>query len=254
MTYLIGDIGNTETKMCVLNKDFKIVKKLNVDTIKINNQYYFKKKIFPLIQKKIINKNALFSSVVPSVFLNIKKYLKKYFNIQCQELKQTHYSKIIKINVNKKQIGSDRIANAIGAYHKYKSDCIVLDFGTATTFDVINEGAYWGGIIAPGVNLSLSTLIKKADQIPSFTLKKINKVIGNNTISALRSGFYWGYTGLIINILQLIKKETKRNYKIILTGGFSSLFKNSIKFKVFIDKDITMKGLIEILKVKYILN
>jgi len=254
MAYLIGDIGNTETKMCVLNKDFKIVRKLNFDTLKINNQYYFKKKIFPLIQKKIINKNALFSSVVPSVFFNIKKYLKKYFNIQCQELKQTHYSKIIKINVNKKQIGSDRIANAIGAYYKYKSDCIVLDFGTATTFDVINGGAYWGGIIAPGVNLSLSTLIKKADQIPSFTLKKINKVIGNNTISALRSGFYWGYTGLIVNILQLIKKETKRNYKIILTGGFSSLFKNSIKFKVFIDKDITMKGLIEILKVKYILN
>ena len=74
--------------------------------------------------------------------------------------------------------------------------------------------------------------------------------MGKNTISALRSGFYWGYTGLIENILQLIRKETKRNYKIILTGGFSSLFKKSIKSKVFIDKDITMKGLIELLKVK----
>jgi len=74
--------------------------------------------------------------------------------------------------------------------------------------------------------------------------------VGNNSISALRSGFYWGYTGLIENILQLIRKETKRNYKIILTGGFSSLFKNSIKSEAFIDKDITMKGLIELLKVK----
>ena len=81
-------------------------------------------------------------------------------------------------------------------------------------------------------------------------LKKINKVVGNNSISALRSGFYWGYAGLIENILQLIRKETKRNYKIILTGGFSSLFKNSIKSEAFIDKDITMKGLIELLKVK----
>jgi len=106
-----------------------------------------------------------------------------------------------------------------------------------------------GGIIAPGVNLSLNTLIKKADQIPSFTLKKINKVVGNNTISALRSGFYWGYTGLIENILKLIRKETKKNYKIILTGGYSSLFEKPIKYKVFIDKDITMKGLIELLKV-----
>jgi len=250
MTYLIGDIGNTETKLCILNKNFKIVRRLKIDTLKINNQYYFKKIIFSFVQNKIINKKALFSSVVPSVFFAIKKYFKKYFNIQCQELKQTYYSKIIKINANRKQVGSDRIANAIGAYYNYKSDCIVLDFGTATTFDVINQGAYWGGIIAPGVNLSLNTLIKKADQIPSFTLKKINKVVGNNTISALRSGFYWGYAGLIENILQLIRKETKRNYKIILTGGFSSLFKNSIKSKVYIDKDITMKGLIELLKVK----
>ena len=129
------------------------------------------------------------------------------------------------------------------------------DFGTATTFDVINRGAYWGGIIAPGVNLSLSTLIKKADQIPSFTLKRINKVVGNNTISALRSGFYWGYVGLIKNILHLIKKETRRNYKIILTGGFCSLFKKSIKSKkVSIDKDITIKGLIALLKVIHILD
>ena len=250
MTYLIGDIGNTETKLCVLDKKFKIIKRLNVDTLKIKNQYYFKKIIFSFVKNKIIDNKALFSSVVPSVFFAIKKYFKKYFNIQCQELKQTYYSKIIKINANRKQVGSDRIANAIGAYYRYKSDCIVLDFGTATTFDVINKGTYWGGIIAPGVNLSLNTLIKKADQIPSFTLKKINKIVGKNTISALRSGFYWGYTGLIENILQLIRKETKRNYKIILTGGFSSLFKNSIKSKVFIDKDITMKGLIELLKVK----
>ena len=246
MTYLIGDIGNTETKLCVLDKKFKIIKRLNVDTLKIKNQYYFKKIIFSFVKNKIIDNKALFSSVVPSIFFAIKKY----FNIQCQELKQTHYSKIIKINANKKQVGSDRIANAIGAYYNYKSDCIVLDFGTATTFDVINKGTYWGGIIAPGVNLSLSTLINRADQIPSFTLKKINKVVGNNTISALRSGFYWGYAGLIANILQLIRKETKRNYKIILTGGLSSLFKNSIKSKVFIDKDITMNGLIELLKVK----
>ncbi len=107
-----------------------------------------------------------------------------------------------------------------------------------------------GGIIAPGINLSLSTLTKRANLIPPFTIKKINKVVGNTTLSALRSGFYWGYTGMIENILRLIKKETKKSYKIILTGGYSSLFKNSIKSKVFIDEDITMKGLIELLKVK----
>ncbi len=223
-------------------------KKINIDTLKIKNQYYFKKIIFSFIKGRIVNKKVLFSSVVPSVFITIKKSFKKYFNIQCQELKQTHYSKIIKIKAKKKQIGSDRIANAIGSYYIYKSDCIILDFGTATTFDVINRGTYMGGIIAPGVNLSLSTLIKRANLIPPFTIKKINKVVGNNTLSALRSGFYWGYAGMIENIIRLIKKETKRTYKIILTGGYSSLFKNSIKSKVFIDKDITMKGLIELLR------
>jgi type III pantothenate kinase len=250
MTHLIGDVGNTKTKLCILDKKLKIIKKLNIDTLKIKNQYNFKKIVFSFVNDKIINKKALFSSVVPSVFFAIKKNFKKYFNIQCQELKQTHYSKIIRIKPKKKQIGSDRIANAIGSYYTYKSDCIVLDFGTATTFDVINRGTYLGGIIAPGVDLSLSTLIKTADQIPPFTLKKICKVVGNDTLSALRSGFYWGYTGLVENILQLIRKETKRNYKIILTGGYSSLFKNSIKSKIFIDNDITMKGLIELLKVK----
>jgi len=250
MTYLIGDIGNTETKLCILNKKFKIIKRLNIGTSKIKNKNYFIKKIFSFIQSKTFNEKAFFSSVVPSIFFVIKKNLKKYFNIQSLELKQTYYSKIIKINANKRQVGSDRIANAIGAYYKYKGNCIVLDFGTATTFDVINKGTYCGGIIAPGVNLSLGTLIKKADQIPPFTLKKINKVVGNNTISALRSGFYWGYAGLIENILQLIRKETKRNYKIILTGGISFLFKNSIKSRVFIDKDITMRGLIELIKIQ----
>ena len=250
MTYLIGDIGNTKTKICILDKKLKIIKRLNIDTPKIKNQFYFKKIIFSFFNDKIIYKKALFCSVVPSIFFAIKKSFNKYFNIQCQELKQTHYSKLIKIKAKKKQIGSDRIANAIGSYYAYKSDCIVLDFGTATTFDVIYRGTYMGGIIAPGVNLSLSTLIKRANLIPPFNIKKINKVVGNNTVSALRSGFYWGYTGMIENILRLIKKETKRSYKIILTGGYSSLFKNSIKSKVFVDEDITMKGLIELLRVK----
>ncbi len=249
MRYLIGDIGNSEIKLCILNNKFKIIKRLKVETAKINEQRFIEKKFFSFIKNGDLLKKALFSSVVPSAFKNIKEKLKKNFNIQCKELKQIKYTKMIKLNVNKKQIGSDRIANAIGSYRKYKSNCIVLDFGTATTFDVIKNGVYLGGIIAPGVNLSLRTLSSRAVQIPVFTLKKTIKVIGNNTISALRSGFYWGYIGLIENILTMIKKQTKTSYKIILTGGFASLFKNSIKSQVFVDKDITMKGLVCLLKI-----
>ena len=127
-----------------------------------------------------------------------------------------------------------------------KNNYIILDFGTATTFDVLIKNVYFGGIIAPGIKLSLKTLSDKATLIPKIELKKINKVIGKNTISAVRSGFFWGYAGLIDNIIKLIKKETRKSFKVILTGGFSDLFKNSINTKVVHNRDITIKGLIKI--------
>ena len=127
-----------------------------------------------------------------------------------------------------------------------KKNYIILDFGTATTFDVIVKKIYFGGIIAPGVKLSLNSLSDRATLIPKIDLKKINKVIGKNTISAVRSGFFWGYAGLIDNIINLIKKETRKSFKVIITGGFSGLFKNSIKTKVSQNQNITIKGLIKI--------
>ena len=173
-----------------------------------------------------------------------KKLYKKKYKIKCFELKDLKLNRLIEIKVNKKQIGSDRLANAIGISDN-KNNYIILDFGTATTFDAIVKNVYYGGVIAPGVKLSLNTLINKASLIPELNLKKVDKVIGLNTISAVRSGFFWGYGGLIENILNLIKKETKKSFKIIMTGGFSYLFKKSIKLKVTIDEDITIKGLIK---------
>jgi type III pantothenate kinase len=129
-----------------------------------------------------------------------------------------------------------------------KNNYIILDFGTATTFDVIIKNTYYGGIIAPGVRLSLKTLSDKATLIPKIDLKKMNKVIGNNTITAVRSGFFWGYAGLIDNIINLIKKEARKSFEVILTGGFSNLFKNSIKTKASQNQDITINGLIKISK------
>ena len=117
-----------------------------------------------------------------------------------------------------------------------------------------NKGIYNGGIIAPGVNLSIKSLTNSADQIPTFTIKTQKKIIGKNTVEALRSGFYWGYSGLINNIILKIEKETKRKYKIIFTGGYASLFKTSIIRPFKIDKNITVNGIIEIFKhnIKYL--
>tara|TARA_Y100000590_G_C15702249_1_gene1007239 strand:- start:583 stop:1332 length:750 start_codon:yes stop_codon:yes gene_type:complete len=239
---LIGDVGNTDTKICLVNNKYKIIYRSVFSTKKINKILLHNKlKIFN--KKKITIKKSLFCSVVPNKFLLIKSYIEKKFKIKCFELKKLNLNKILKIKVNKKQVGSDRLANSIAVTSKNKN-YIILDFGTATTFDVIVGNVYNGGVIAPGVNISLNNLVNKASLIPSINLKKTSKVIGKNTTNAVRSGFFWGYIGLINNIIELIKKETKKPFKIIITGGFSSLFSKNLKSKVVIDKDITIKGLI----------
>jgi len=239
---IVGDIGNTETKICLVNSKNIIIKRVTIMTKKIN-PILLKKFLSNLkLKDKLIDK-CLFCSVVPKSFNEIKSFFNKTYKINCHELKKLKLNKLIKIKVNYKQIGSDRLANAISVINN-KDNFIILDFGTATTFDVLIKNTYHGGVIAPGVKLSLDTLTDKATQIPRINLKKTNKVIGLNTISAVRAGFFWGYEGLIDNIVNLIKKETKMSFKIIITGGFSNLFKNSTKTKVTLNKDITINGLI----------
>ena len=210
----------------------------------INNNY-LKKNLFFIFRKKTIVKKVILSSVVPKVFKLLKFFLIKNFKVKVFEIKELDINKLIKISVNRKQIGSDRLCNAIGV-NDNKNNYIIIDFGTATTFDVVIKNKYLGGIIAPGVLLSLNTLTSKASLIPPLKLKKVKNILGKSTVSAVRSGFYWGYIGLVENIIEKISKHTKKKYKLILTGGYSHLFFKSIKHKTTIDKDITIKGLLKI--------
>ncbi len=244
--YILGDIGNTETKVFLVNSKNKIIKNINFPTKKVNNKILNNKFKFLFKNPKIIKK-ILFCSVVPKSFKLIKNFISKNLKKKCYEVKDLNLKQLININVNYKQVGSDRLTNAISLLNN-KDNFIILDFGTATTFDVIIKKTYKGGVIAPGIKISLNTLSDKASLIPKINLKKIKKIIGVDTISAVRSGFFWGYAGLIDNIINLIKKETRRSFKLVITGGFSDLFKNSIKTKVIQNKDITIKGLIRISK------
>lgn len=244
--YLIIDIGNTEIKTCLVNSKFKIIKKVIFKTQKIKNSIL--KKNLKFIKKKNLKiKESIISSVVPSAFSIIKSFLVKE-KIKFKELKKYEISKVLKISANLKQVGSDRLANAISVKDQ-KNNFIIIDFGTATTFDIVLKNRYLGGVIAPGVKLSLNTLISNASLIPEISLSKIYNVIGKNTKTAVRSGFYWGYIGLIEKIVYLIKNQTKKKFKIIMTGGYSHLFKKSLKFRNKIDKDLTIKGLIKVLKI-----
>ena len=244
--YILGDIGNTETKLYLVSKKNKILKKIILSSKSVNN-----KKLDILFKKSKIQFNKiekiLFCSVVPKTFIIVKKFLSKKVKIKCFDVKSLNLKSLIKIKVDFKQVGSDRITNAISTMNN-KDNFIILDFGTATTFDVLIKNTYYGGIIAPGVKLSLNTLSNKASLIPKINLRKIKKVIGINTITAVRSGFFWGYSGLIDNIINLIKKETRKSFNVIITGGFSNLFKNSIKTKAVHNQDITINGLIKISK------
>ena len=198
--YLIGDIGNTETKIFLLDQNFKVKKKWNLPSIKINRKYLYSNMRFLISQGSKVKK-IIFSSVVPKSFILIKKFLNKEIKkVKVIELKQINLKNLIKLRVNRKQVGSDRLANAIGTMEKNKN-YIVIDFGTATTFDVITSNFYLGGIIAPGVNLSLENLINKASLIPRIKLNKTSNIIGKNTSDAVKSGFFWGYSGLIDNII-----------------------------------------------------
>ena len=244
--YILGDIGNSDTKIFLVNEKNRILKRVNLITNNINNQNLDRKIKFLIKDIKQIRK-ILFCSVVPKSFNLVKAYFKKKTKLKCYEIKDLNLKSLIKIRVNYKQAGSDRLANAISVQNN-KDNFIILDFGTATTFDVVVKKDYKGGIIAPGVKISLDSLSDKASLIPQIHLKKMSNIVGNNTTSAVRSGFFWGYIGLIDNIINLIKKENRKSFKLVITGGFSNLFKESLKTKVIQNKDITIKGLIKIAK------
>ena len=243
---IIGDIGNTEVKICLIDNNYIIKKKINIKTNKLSN-LNIKNKLKFLIKSKKKIKFIIFSSVVPEIYKKFSLFFKFYLNKKIIEIKTLKLNTIIDIKVNKKQVGSDRLANSVAAIDK-KNNYIIIDFGTATTFDVVVRDKYLGGIISPGINLSLNTLTTRASLIPEINLKKISYVIGKNTNEAVRSGFYWGYAGLIDNMIKLIKRQTKLNFKIILTGGLADLYKKSINTKCKVDKDLTIKGIIKIAK------
>ena len=244
MYYIIGDIGNTSTRICLLNKS-KILNSIIFDTNNIFLRGYIKK-ILNRFLKKNFRKEILFSSVVPLALKEIKKVLKKT-NYKVLEIKNFNLKKIIQINIkNIKQLGSDRIVNSIEG-KKFKN-CLIVDFGTATTFDIVKNGIYEGGVIAPGIKLSIKNLNQSTALLPMFNLKKKQKSYGKNTKDALNAGFTWGYEGLINNIINKITINWKMNYKIVLTGGYAKLFKKIIKRKTIVDQDITIKGVSKVYK------
>ena len=157
----------------------------------------------------------------------------------------------IDVNIdNPAEAGADRLVNAVAINKFYKTPSIVIDFGTATTFDVIGEnGSYEGGLIAPGVNLSIEALYMAASRLPRISINPIQKnvsIIGKNTKSSMFSGIYWGYISMVEGIVKRIMEEQKINFFVLATGGLAGLFSQHCNVIQSVDENLTIKGLIHI--------
>ncbi|MCV2880702.1 type III pantothenate kinase [Actibacterium sp. XHP0104] len=189
--------------------------------------------------------DVIISSTVPRVVFNLRVFTDRYFNTRPMvvgkpECLLPHAPRVDEGT----QVGPDRLVNSEGAYDRHGGDIIVVDFGTATTFDVVAEdGAYVGGVIAPGVNLSLEALHMAAAALPHVDVTKPTQVIGTNTVACMQSGIFWGYVGLVRGICDQIRAEYNKPMQIIGTGGLASLFAQGDGLFDFLEDDLTMHGL-----------
>ena len=243
MTYLIIDIGNTNIVMAIFDGK-KIKKKWRISSF-LNRT----KDEYILWLKHIVRENYTFNdiiigSVVPDITQELKVALNDFFKIKPYIIAED-----IKVNFPTQlevpsEIGTDRIVNALCAWRLYKKPSVIIDFGTATTFDVVGQnGVYLGGVIAPGVNLSINALHSAAARLPRIAITKQEEVIGKNTVSAMSSGIYWGYIGLIKNILSKIESELNYKMLVLATGGLSDLFIYEVSDDIIVNKDLTITGL-----------
>lgn len=245
------DIGNTNINLAVFEGD-EPAAKWRVATQNNRTADEYIALITQLMSNSKISDekitDIIIGSVVPQVMIHINKMCKLLFDKDPLVIGEDIKPNIKITTDDPEQTGSDRIINAISALKKYKPPLVIIDFGTATTFDVIDEnGSYSGGMIAPGINLSLHALHQFAAKLPSVSLvEKPNTIIGKNTKDAMRSGIYWGYIGLIEGSIQRISAELKTKPIIIATGGLAPLFAESTDVIKHIEPDLTIMGLKEI--------
>ena len=191
---------------------------------------------------------CVISSVVPQSIFNLRNLSKRHLNVDPIIIGEEGVDVGIGVRVdNPKQVGADRLVTTLGAVLRYDGPLIIIDSGTATTFDIVSEDKYFeGGIIAPGINLSMRALHEAAAQLPRIEIKKPDSVIGKNTVTAMQAGVFWGYIGLIDGLVRQIQKEDGRDFTVIGTGGVASLFEGASETITHYDSKLTIDGLYEV--------
>jgi type III pantothenate kinase len=188
---------------------------------------------------------AIIATVVPAVLFDLRDMCRKYLKVEPMRVGDPALDLGAKPDVDRPEtIGADRLCNTVAAHAKYPGAVIVVDFGTATNFDIIAEnGAFSGSVIAPGANLSIEALHQAAALLPRVAIARAAKVIGRDTVTSMQSGVYWGYVGLIGELITRIKAEFGKPMTVVATGGLAHLFRPDLPMIDHVDQDLTMRGL-----------
>lgn len=241
------DCGNTNTVFAIWDGSrFLATFRASTEWQRTADQYYVWLSTLMKHQGLALDiDEVIISSTVPRVVLNLRILSDRYFDTRPLVVGKPECALPAEPRVDMGTIvGPDRLVNTAGAFDRHGGDLIVVDFGTATTFDVVaSDGAYIGGAIAPGVNLSLEALHMAAAALPHVDISKPQKVIGTNTVACMQSGVFWGYIGLVREICARIKVERARSMQVIATGGLAPLLQQAEALFDTLEDDLTMHGL-----------
>ena len=241
------DCGNTNTVFSIwTGSEFISTWRIATDQQRTADEYYvWLSSLITLGKIKVDITDVIISSTVPRVVFNLRILADRYFNTRPFVVGKPDCALPVDVRVDEGTgVGPDRLVNTVAGYDLFGGDLILVDFGTATTFDVVDaDGAYVGGAIAPGVNLSLQALHEAAAALPHVDIAKPQRVVGTNTVACMQSGVFWGYVGLVREICNRIKAERARPMKVIATGGLAPLFQQTDALFDAIEDTLTMHGL-----------
>ncbi len=243
------DVGNTNTVFALHDGEgFVDQWRCNTESVRTADQYFVW--LNQLMRHGGHDPAAIgevvISNVAPATLFNLRVLCDRYFGCRPLVVGKEGCRLPVEVRVdNPREVGADRLVNTVSAYETYGPDLVIVDFGTATTFDVVaGDGAYVGGVIAPGINLSLEALHAAAAHLPHIDVTVPQRVVGTNTVQCMQSGIYWGYVGLIEGLCARISAERERKMTVIATGGLAPLFARATPVIEHVDDELTMRGLV----------
>jgi type III pantothenate kinase len=244
---LVIDVGNTNTSLGVYS-DERLVTHWRLTTARARTVDEYGVHARNLVELAGIDYRAIkavaIASVVPPLNYTLKRMSEVYFNHSPLLIDHTTETGLEILYDPPSDVGADRIVDAVAAIHKYGAPCLIVDFGTATTFDAINaEGQYLGGVITPGITISADALFDRAARLPRVEIKRPASVIGSSTVGSMQSGLYYGYVGLVDGILKRMREELGAGARVIATGGLAPLIATGSELIETVDDTLTLEGL-----------